>query len=122
MSVERRYSTRHPVNFLVYIRYRRRRFSEAAARNLSVQGLYLEVKALTVPTGTFVELEFDCLGREWLLPALVIHREANGIGIMFCDPQPELYRGVIETLGHHETGRRDLLRPRRPTLRPRLEV
>ncbi|MEY6433156.1 PilZ domain-containing protein [Thioalkalicoccus limnaeus] len=122
MSVERRYSTRHPVDFLVYIRYRRRRFSEAAARNLSVQGLYLDVRALTVPTGTFVELEFDCLGREWLLPALVIHRESNGIGIMFCDPQPELYRGVIETHAHHEVSRPDLLRPRRPNPWPRLEL
>jgi hypothetical protein len=96
MTVERRYSTRYPVDFQVHILYRRRRFSYSKARNLSEQGMYLDIRAVRLPTGTLVELELHCLGKEWLIPAVVVHHHGGGVGVMFRDPQPELYRGVIE--------------------------
>lgn len=100
MSVERRYSKRYPIDLQVHILYRRRRFSNARAWNLSEQGMYLDVQAVTLPTGTLVELEFHCLGREWLIPAIVVHHQGSGgIGVMFRDPQRELYRALI---GAHE--------------------
>lgn len=107
MSVERRYSTRHPLDLQVYIRYRKRRFSCAHASNLSDQGMFLDVRNLTLPTGTLIELELDCLGKKWLIPAIVVHhkdsgqqgsgRQASresGIGVMFRDAQPELCHGL----------------------------
>ncbi|MBK1701651.1 PilZ domain-containing protein [Thiococcus pfennigii] len=109
MSVERRYSKRYAIDLQVQIRYRRRRFSHAWARNLSEQGMYLDVRAVTLPTGTLVELELQCLGREWLIPAIVIHHQGGGIGVMFRDPQDELYRGLI---GAHELAHR----PHRPAI------
>ncbi len=110
MSAERRYSARHPIDQPVYIRYRKRRFSCALASNLSNQGMFLEVRNLTLPTGTPIELEFDCLGTQWLIPAIVVHhnesggpgsgRQASrgsGIGVMFRDAQPALYHALSQT-------------------------
>lgn len=110
MSVERRYSTRHPLDLQVYIRYRKRRFSCAHGSNLSDQGMFLDVRNLTLPTGTLIELELDCLGKKWLIPAIVIHHkesgrqgsgrqaiQASGIGVMFRSAQPELYHGLRQS-------------------------
>lgn len=91
MSVERRYSARHGVDVRVHINYRKRRFYCAQARNLSTDGMYLDVRSVTLPTGTLVELELEHGGREWLLPAVVIHNQGSGIGVMFRDPQPALF-------------------------------
>lgn len=95
MAVERRYSARHRIHLPVYIRYRRRPFLSARARDLSVGGMFLDVQALTLPTGTMVELELSALGRSWLLPAIVIHGNQSGIGVMFREPQPALFRGLL---------------------------
>jgi hypothetical protein len=98
MTVERRYSARHSVSLPVYIRYRKRRFLTARARDLSVGGMFLAVQSLTLPTGTPIELEFRGLGRSWLLPAIVIHGDNSGIGVVFRDPQPELFRGLTQAV------------------------
>ncbi|TVQ94366.1 MAG: PilZ domain-containing protein [Chromatiaceae bacterium] len=93
---ERRYSARHPLHLPVYIRYHRRPFLGAQAQDLSVGGMFLRVRALTLPIGTPVELEFDGLGRRWLLPAIVVHGNPHGIGVMFREPQPALFRGLVQ--------------------------
>ncbi|MCG6985280.1 MAG: PilZ domain-containing protein [Thiocapsa sp.] len=97
MTVELRYCARHPIDLRVHIRYRNRRFFCARARNLSNDGMFLEVQNLTLPTGTLIELELQALGRDWLIPALVVHHRGSGIGVMFRDPQPALYRGLTQT-------------------------
>jgi hypothetical protein len=80
----------------VQIGYRKRRFYGAQARNLSVQGMYLTVRNVTLPVGTPVELEMECLGKEWLVEAVVVHGTRSGVGVMFREPQPELYQGLIQ--------------------------
>ena len=92
MTVERRLSVRHPVEFDVTMRYRQRRFPVARARDLSPDGIYLQTAKLTLPTGTLIEIELDRWGRQWLIPAMVVHGDAQGFGLMFRRPQPELYR------------------------------
>jgi hypothetical protein len=94
MTIERRYCARHPIDLPVSIRYRKRRFICARGCNLSDQGMFLEVRNLTLPTGVLVELELECLGTEWLIPAIVIHHRGSGIGVMFRDRQPVLYQGL----------------------------
>jgi hypothetical protein len=96
MSVERRYSARHPVDFEVRIRFRRRRFLSARARDLSAEGLYLDVRNLTLPCGILIELELSHRGRDWLIPAVVIHASGSGIGLMFRNLQPELFRDSVK--------------------------
>jgi hypothetical protein len=96
MMAERRYSARHPIDLKVQILYHGRRFLGAQGRNLSNQGMYLEVRNVTLPTGTLIELELECLGREWLLEAVVTHRcrAGVGVGVMFREPQPVIYQGL----------------------------
>lgn len=115
MSVERRYSARHPLDLRVHIRYRKRRFYCARARNLSVDGMYLEVQAVTLPTGTLVELEFECQGSNRLLPAIVVHHAGNGVGVMFRDPQPALFKDLIQS---GSTARPPRTGPERAPLHP----
>jgi len=96
MSNERRYAARHRVELPVYIRYGRRPFLGAHARDLSAAGMLLSVQSLTLPEGTPIELELSCLGRNWRIPAVVIGGDSTGIGVMFRDPQPELFQGLTD--------------------------
>lgn len=98
MNIERRYCARHPIDLHVSIRYRKRRFICARGCNLSDQGMFLEVRNLTLPIGILVELELECLGKDWLIPAIVVHHRGSGIGVMFRDPQPALYRGLTRDM------------------------
>ena len=95
MPTERRYCARHRFELPVYIRYHKRPFLTATARNVSAGGMFLSVKALTLPTGTPIELELRCLGKRWLLPAIVIHGDNSGIGVMFESPQSALFKELI---------------------------
>jgi hypothetical protein len=99
MTGERRYCARHRIELPVYIRYHKRPFLGAVARNLSVGGMFLSVQALILPTGTPIELEFRCLGKRWLLPAIVTHGDNSGIGVMFQEPQTTLFHALIEQGG-----------------------
>ncbi|MFP4603092.1 MAG: PilZ domain-containing protein [Halochromatium sp.] len=96
MPRERRYCARHRFELPVYIRYHKRPFLTATARNVSAGGMFLSVKALTLPTGTPIELELRCLGKRWLLPAIVIHGDNSGIGVMFKSPQSALFHELIQ--------------------------
>ena len=58
MTTKRKSSVQHPVSFSVDIRYGKRYFFSAKARNLSAEGMFLETTAVTLPPGTLVELEF----------------------------------------------------------------
>lgn len=95
MINERRYAARHRIDLPVYIRYGRRPFLGATARDLSVGGMFLSVQSLTLPAGTPIELELSCLGRDWLIPAVVIHGDNSGVGVMFREPQSALFRGLM---------------------------
>lgn len=90
MNVERRYHHRQPHELQVHLRYRNRHFSSATGRNISAEGMFLELQNLTLPTGTLIELEFQTPDHNWRLPALVVHHHSGGIGVLFRDPQPQL--------------------------------
>ena len=96
MNPERRSCARQPIGFAVQIRYGKRRLHSACGRDLSRDGLYLELRAVTLPEGTPVELEIDALGRQWLVPAVVTHRDSCGIGVSFLDPQPQLVADLTQ--------------------------
>ena len=95
MNVERRYSRRYPMTGDVYIRYRQGRAFYAQASNCSVYGVHLKTENLSLLTGSVVELEFFYNGKQWLITGLVIHGKSDGIGVMFWQTQPELYRMVV---------------------------
>ncbi len=95
MSVERRYSKRYPMEGDVYIRYRKQRAFPARAANCSMQGMFLRTESLTLLTGALVELEIFRDGRLWEVMGIVTHTQPDGIGVMFWQPQPELYESVV---------------------------
>ena len=97
MQVERHCAVRHRMDLPVYIRYRRRRFHAARARELSSVGMTLAVQSLTLPNGTPIELEFRGPGRSWLIAAAVTYSDNSGIGCIFRDPQPALVRDLTES-------------------------
>lgn len=98
MAVERRFSTRHPEEFEVCMRYRQRWFPVARACDLSSEGIYVRTANLTLPIGTAVEIEIDRWGRQWLVSAIVAHGDTDGVGLRFQTPQPELCRYGTEVL------------------------
>jgi hypothetical protein len=93
---ERRSGVRRPIDLAVYIRYRKRRFLCAQARNITAGGMFLEIQSLTLPIGTPVELEFREFGRGWLIPGTVTQGNSQGIGVMFRDAQPDLFRQLTQ--------------------------
>ncbi len=94
MTIEHRYCARHPMTIDVQIRYRKRHFRSAKGRNLSHLGMYLEVRNLTLPTGTMVTLGIHGVTQDWLFPAIVVHRDSSGIGVMFREPQHVLVESL----------------------------
>ena len=98
MTVERRYSDRLTVEFDVQIRYRGRRCPIAHARNISQDGMYVRTNHLTLPRGNMLELQLRRWGREWLIPAIVVHDDTRGVGLMFRETQSELYNYEIGAL------------------------
>ena len=98
MMAERHHPARHPIDIKVQILYHGRRFFTARGRSLSTQGMYLDVRNLTLPVGTRVELEMECLGKPWRLEAAVVHRSPAGVGVKFREAQPELGLGLDPAL------------------------
>ena len=96
MASEHRYSTPPDLDFAVRIVLHRRRVFGTLGRGLSEQAMNLEVRNLTLPTGTPVALELECQGKEWRVDALVAHRDGNRLGVLFREPQPELYRALTQ--------------------------
>jgi hypothetical protein len=96
---ERRLGARQRIDLPVYIRYGRRPFLGARAQDVSVGGMFLSVQSLILPTGTPIELEFTSLGRDWLIPAVVVHGDNSGVRVMFREPQAELFRRLTQSHG-----------------------
>jgi len=105
MLIERRYCERQPVHLDVAIRYRDQRPLPATARNLSQEGMLLSLGPAVFPRGTLLDLEFAHRGYKWRFPALVVHRSSRGMGVMFPDFQPELYRSLaVAANSPYDTG------------------
>ncbi|UCE90298.1 MAG: PilZ domain-containing protein [Pseudomonadota bacterium] len=52
-------------------------------RNLSAGGAFIETRLLRFELNATVELEFKLGGRSYRLPAAVVSRRSDGLGIMF---------------------------------------
>ncbi|AUB80332.1 PilZ domain-containing protein [Candidatus Thiodictyon syntrophicum] len=115
MMAERHDPVRHPIDIEVQILYHGRRFFTARGRSLSTQGMYLNVRNLTLPVGTRVELEMECVGKPWRLEAAVVHRSPAGVGVKFREVQPELDLGLDRALDAMLTQLEPLMSPP-PTL------
>lgn len=96
MTTERRHCPRHPLSLQVQVLYGRRRFCSARVRSLTPQGMSLTLRNLTLPPGTLVELELDGPGGDWLVEAVVVHSVGSDVGVVFREPQPDLYQTLLK--------------------------
>ncbi len=98
MAIEKRHCPRTDLSIEAQILYRGRSFS-ARAHNLSRDGLFLQTGPLTIPSGMLIEISLTLGRNQRQITGLVTRSGAEGIGIMFRIPQPELYRAALAHAG-----------------------
>lgn len=91
MTIDTRYQPRLDLEVEVQIVYRNRCIP-AQSQNLSRGGMFLKTPAMTIPTGTFIGLEFQINETKWQIDGLVVRRNEEGLGAIFRTPQPELFK------------------------------
>ncbi|MCF6283118.1 MAG: PilZ domain-containing protein [Candidatus Polarisedimenticolaceae bacterium] len=94
MAVQKRYQARLKINKEIHLIYRKRAFT-AYAVNLSSEGMGLQVEALSIPTGMFLELDFHIGDKHWQIPAVVTHSSTRELGVMFLSKQDLLYTSLL---------------------------
>jgi hypothetical protein len=71
------------------------------ARNLSVEGMLLEIEGgCTLGIGDGVMLSVQSALGSFEVPSVVLHCNANCMGLMFHKPQPQLYRLIVHSSRH----------------------
>lgn len=90
MTIDMRYQSRVDLEIEVQIVLRNRSI-HALCKNFSRSGMFLATEAMTIPSGTFIELEFAMDEIKWQIDGLVVRQDEKGIGAIFRMPQPELF-------------------------------
>lgn len=83
---------RKEASFLVELRCNGGGPISCHARNLSVDGMLLESDKPSQIKGSRIDLSIQLDRRHYEIQAIIKRRINNQIGVMFCKPQPELYR------------------------------
>lgn len=100
--MEHRYARRKSVELRVWLTGARFENRPARARNLSLDGVFIETFKDSLPAGSFVSISVPpgqagarrgcCLG------ALVVHSKGNGAGLMFSASRSERQRLLNDVL------------------------
>lgn len=85
--MEHRLSERRPITLDVLIFHQGLPIGRGRTRNIGREGMFIETKKKDFPEGTVLDMELDIdtdKGEQRIrLPALVIHRNREGMGLMF---------------------------------------
>ena len=87
--MEHRQNRRIEANFGVTIRYRGRLISGCSARNISMNGMFVEISTAAPERNSLVEVEFNLninsqkITRKVL--SSVVHTRPEGMGVMFVE-------------------------------------
>lgn len=104
---------REPVAVLVQVSRPGNGPVSCKARNLSVEGMLLETDGADVGLGIgdAVLLLVQSEAGLFEVPSMVLHCNANCMGLMFHEPQPQLYRLFVPSVryAHAPVGSRILL-------------
>ncbi len=97
---EQRTKHRDPASFSIGLSRKGGDSIYCKALNLSIAGMLLDYDGTQLAIGSQIDI-FACIS-EWKLeiPATVIHSNSNCTGIMFREPQPDLYRAVAGSIPH----------------------
>ena len=98
MPSDTRSNCRQVVSFSVQLKHRKRRAIECTARNLSVEGMLLEMGQVVLSIGDQVDLSISLKEGVFSVPAVVLHSNSDCTGVMFCRPQPGLYRIIAQPM------------------------
>lgn len=81
---------RQPISINIY--YRGRRSFPVATHDINIDGMFLLTRSLSIPLSTKIEIEIATEDYHCRLPAIVTDNCADGIGVMFAIPQPNLLK------------------------------
>jgi len=98
MAAEQRNKHRDLTSFSIGLREKDEEIVQCKALNLSVAGMLLDYDGACLATGSSISIFTNLKGLKLEIPAVVIHCNSNCLGIMFCKPQPDLYRVVTGSM------------------------
>ncbi len=86
MGVEHRWSSRKEINLDVNLYYPPVGMINGKTRNVSLEGMYVDIEGVSIPAQARLEICFtaDIRGKpvQHRLPAYVVHGKSGGIGLM----------------------------------------
>ncbi|MEE9422788.1 MAG: PilZ domain-containing protein [Gammaproteobacteria bacterium] len=86
MNVEHRWSNRKDLTLDVDLYYPPLGTLNGKTRNISLEGMYIELEGVHIPAQSRLEIAFTSKARgtttEHRLPAYVVHEDKDGIGLM----------------------------------------
>lgn len=94
MTVQKRYQRRLPLNRVIGLIYNKRSLS-GYAKDLSAEGMGLQVEALNIPKGMLLEVDLHIDETHWQIPAVVVHSTTTRLGVMFLTRQDLLYTSLL---------------------------
>jgi hypothetical protein len=96
--MEHRWSKRIQVRLDAIVFHRLLGLTQAAIRDISLEGVFIGAENLILPSQSIVELTFalNISGRQRIsqTEAIVIHRAPNGCGLMFKDFRMETFQEI----------------------------
>jgi len=95
---EQRTKPRELTSFSIRLRVKGEKITNCKALNLSIAGMLLDYNGAYLDIGASIDICARFKGWEAEISAVVIHCNSNCIGIMFCKPQPDLYRMVTQSM------------------------
>jgi len=98
MAAEQRNKHRDFTSFSIGLLEKDGEIIHCKALNLSVAGMLLDYDGACLATGSSISILTNLKELKLEIPAVVIHCNSNCIGIMFCKPQPDLYRAVTRSM------------------------
>lgn len=104
--MEHRLSERRPINLDVLIFHQGLPVGRGRTRNIGLEGMFIETEIRDFSEGTTLDIELNVDGDEGeqrvRLPGLVVHRNREGMGLMFLTLAPEIH-DTLQTLGSLQT-------------------
>jgi hypothetical protein len=84
--------------FPVEIELKGKAKTRAMARNISTEGMLLELDSAPQNTQSSIQLACRLNNKDWLIDATVVHATSRGLGVKFRQPQPGLVRAAMALL------------------------
>jgi len=86
MGTEHRWSSRKEINMNVNLYYPPIGMVNGTTRNVSLEGMYVDLKGVSIPAQSRLEISFTAdspiKSTEHRLPAYVVHSKNGGVGLM----------------------------------------